>query len=87
MPLYTQLYLYRYTCKPNWPVVSKAFVIFQHPEMPGNHGNVLIIGRKLAKQEGCGYAGQDESVELLGTFTATREFRDNSVVHSENGEY
>jgi hypothetical protein len=79
-------YLYIYRCKPNYPTISKAFVIFQHSEAPSNHGNLLIIGRKLAEEECCVYAGQLESLELLGTFYCERS-TNKTVIHCETGEY
>lgn len=79
--------LYIYKCKPNYPVISEAFVVFVASEAPSNHGNLLVRGRLLAKQEACSYAGQKESVSYLGEFTPSAEHRHKIVIYSMNGEY
>lgn len=82
-------YLYLYKCKPNYPVISDAVILFTSAEVPTavHWPNLLIEGRKLAEQAGCSKAGMEEVVTYLGQIDPCRGFRDLTTLLTITGEY
>lgn len=79
-------YLYRYTCKPNYPVCT-AEVLFQSYIAPTLNDSLLELARRLATEEGCSYAGEDENLYYFGLFVATSEYETEQVLSVVTGEY
>lgn len=88
----------KYSCKPNYPVVSWAGAIFCYEVQdihrynydPSTYCNVTLrtSGAMHARAEGCTFYDQDVQIEVLGAAKASEcTIKHNQIIHSCNGEY
>lgn len=82
-------YLYRYECKPNYPVIPCAFVIFFSAIPPINRVEGTIHGRALAEKLGLVNAPQREKIIYMGMFEPALKGRlaSDQVMFFMTGEY
>lgn len=81
-------FLYRYTCKPNYPVCTAGIIFHsQYPNEEFYSETLIKEARKLALEEGCVNAGEDENLYYFGTFEPTNEYCFEPVLVCHTGEY
>lgn len=80
------MHLYKFTCKPNYPVVATATLIFVWgPELAPEWKVMLEYAKNLAVSEGFTYADEDAVLFYCGqlhTYMA-----DTPVICAISGEY
>lgn len=83
------LVMYRYECRPNYPVVSCAFVLFAIDQT--TESNALEIGRKLAEWYGCSYAGEEERAVRIANISYLNHIKSTvdeaAIIDYITGEY
>lgn len=80
-------YLYRFKCKPNWPVCDGIIMFYCNTVIPGE---VMTKAKELADKLGFTNIGTELELSYLGEFEPTslcEQIHDDSVLTYSNGEY
>ncbi|QHJ81165.1 MAG: hypothetical protein [Bacteriophage sp.] len=80
-------HLYRFTCKPNYPVVSQAVLVFHSCYHVINRLDALLEAKKLARDMGICYAEDDSCLLYLGQIEVIASMRDLPILAVVTGEY
>lgn len=80
-------YLYKFSCKPNYPVISEAFVIFHSSLHPNHFMEARLQGEKLAQSMGITFTQDNQACIYLGEFETIKSFKDLPILAVVTGEY
>lgn len=80
-------HLYKFSCAPNYPVVSEAFVLFHTGTHPNHWEDARLEGQKLAESVGIVYTNDKQTLIYLGEIEVIKSFRYLPILVCVTGEY
>lgn len=84
-------HVYRFTCKPNYSVVSKAELVYVSHLHPCHFTEAMTQAKHLAREQGISYVEDMPNLDYIGEIELTRDTKVSNksyyIITAISGEY